>query len=151
MASKLCLLVRQTEEEAQESVNQAKQAKLVFDGGVTHLPRPESLRDGCRDRPVSLPDTNRSLIESYIKAGNRRIGLLKTEGRRTLSLGKSLYMSKHVHDLQYHGINANISYCFVRGKVTPQQKLSLRPYNCWVVINKETGQFLSAECSCIVG
>lgn len=55
-------------------------------------------------------------ILNSVTAG-RKTGLENTEGVRTLGLGKGLYMSDHVRGMAYHGINPNISYCFVRGKV----------------------------------
>ncbi|XP_014664454.1 PREDICTED: uncharacterized protein LOC106806842 [Priapulus caudatus] len=148
---KLGLPVKPTDEEAEQAIQHHKSEKLVLDGGIIRLPRPETLTNGWEDGPSSLPDTSRDNLDSYIKAGNRRIGLEKTEGKRTLALGKGLFMSGHVRALQYHGISANLSYCFVRGKVIPQQKTTEPAYHTWVVIQKESGQVYTAECSCIIG
>ncbi|XP_030833719.1 uncharacterized protein LOC115920991 isoform X1 [Strongylocentrotus purpuratus] len=60
-------------------------------------------------------------------------------------------MSGHVQSVQYHGINPKICYCFVRGKVVPQVKLSESAYSTWLVLLKETGRICTAECNCCVG
>lgn len=52
----------------------------------------------------------------YFTAG-RKFGLHNTEGVKTLGLGKGLFMSNHVRGMACHGINPNISYCFVLAKV----------------------------------
>ncbi|XP_038075987.1 uncharacterized protein LOC119743813 [Patiria miniata] len=150
-ADKLGLTVKPTDKVAEQEIEASKSAKLILDGGMVRLPRPETLTEGWEDGPASLPETCRDHLDSYIKAGNRRIGLIKTEGRRTLALGKSLYMSRHVRALQYHGISVNLCYCFVRGKVIPQVKTSEQTYFTWVVLHKETGQVCTAECTCCVG
>ncbi|XP_033096577.1 uncharacterized protein LOC117100855 isoform X2 [Anneissia japonica] len=130
-AEKLGLAVKPTDEEAERQIQRSRSEKLVLDGGIIRLPRPETLVNGWEDGPSSLPETSRDHLDSYIKAG--------------------LFMSGHVRALQYHGISMNISYCFVRGKVVKQQKTTESPYNTWIVLHKETGQVCTAECSCIVG
>ena len=95
--------------------------------------------------------TDNFFLFLFLFSGNRRIGLDKTQGQRTLALGKSLYMSGHVRALQYHGISENLSYCFVRGKIIPQQKTSEERYSTWVVLIKDTGHITTGECTCCVG
>ncbi|XP_072014155.1 uncharacterized protein [Amphiura filiformis] len=129
-AEKLGLKVKASDEEAEHDIQQSKKRNLVFDGGIIQLPRPETLTNGWESGPASLPETTRDHLDSYIKAGNRRIGLEKTEGKRTFRLGKGLLLSGHVRALQYHGISANLSYCFVRGKCccfSPFYKITQEP------------------------
>ncbi|XP_072175926.1 uncharacterized protein [Diadema setosum] len=150
-AEKLDLPVKPSDKEAEQDISETQQKKLILDGGLTRLPRPETLTSGWEDGPASLPDTSRDHLDSFIKAGNRRIGLIKTEGKRTLALGKGLYMSGHVQSVQYHGINPNVCYCFVRGKVVPQVKTSEQAYSTWIVLQKETARICTAECNCCIG
>ena len=49
--------------------NKQQSQKLVLDGGLIHLPQPETLTDGWEDGPSSLPETSRDHLDSYIKAG----------------------------------------------------------------------------------
>ena len=71
LAEKLGLAVKPTDKEYEEEIDTSKRYnKLIFDGGMVHLPRPETLLEGWEDGPSSLPDTNRDNLDSYIKAGN---------------------------------------------------------------------------------
>ena len=68
-AEKLGLTVKPTDEEAEKEIADAKRSKLIFDGGIVTLPRPESITSGWEDGPASLPDTCRDYLDSFIKAG----------------------------------------------------------------------------------
>ena len=68
-ADKLGLPVKSTDKEAEKQIESSKSAKLILDGGIVRLPRPETLLKGWEDGPASLPDTCRDHLDSYIKAG----------------------------------------------------------------------------------
>lgn len=68
-AKKLGLPVKPTDEEADQAIQQQQSQKLFLDGGLIHLPRPETVTNGWEDGPASLPDTSRDHLDSYIKAG----------------------------------------------------------------------------------
>ena len=68
-AEKLGLQVKPSDEEAEEEIHNSRSQKLVLDGGLIHLPRPETIANGWEDGPRSLPDTCRDHLDSYIKAG----------------------------------------------------------------------------------
>ncbi|XP_030850420.1 uncharacterized protein LOC115928029 [Strongylocentrotus purpuratus] len=151
LAEKLDLQVKPYDEKAENKIIKCQQEKLILDDGLIRLPRPETLTNGWEDGPANLPDISRDHIDSFIKAGNRRTGRVKTEGRRTLAFGKGLYMSGHVQSVQYHDINPKICYCFVRGKVVSQVKTSEPAYLTWLVLQKDTGRICTAECNCCSG
>ncbi|KAJ8023988.1 hypothetical protein HOLleu_36584 [Holothuria leucospilota] len=115
-AAKLDLQVKPTDREAERDISNVRAEKLSLDGGCVNLPWPQTLTSGWEESPASLPDIDRFSIETYLKTVGWKLGLIKTEGRATLGLGKGLYLSGHVTDLRYHGISPNINYCFVRGK-----------------------------------
>nr|NP_999794.1 very early blastula protein 4 [Strongylocentrotus purpuratus]AAA99910.1 very early blastula protein 4 [Strongylocentrotus purpuratus] len=151
LAEKLDLQVKPYDEKAEKLNNLVSAGKVDTWWCLIRLPRPETLTNGWEDSPANLPAISRDHIDSFIKAGNRRIGRVKTEGRRTLAFGKGLYMSGHVQSVQYHGINPKICYCFVRGKVVSQVKTSEPAYLTWLVLQKDTGRICTAECNCCSG
>lgn len=68
-AEKLGLIAKLSDREAETAIENAKGSKLILDGGMISLPRPESLSSGWEASPFSLPDTTRDHIDSYIKTG----------------------------------------------------------------------------------
>eukprot|EP00057_Strongylocentrotus_purpuratus_P034682 XP_796183.2 PREDICTED: uncharacterized protein LOC591531 [Strongylocentrotus purpuratus] len=101
-AEKLDLQVKPSDEKTDQEILKCQQERLILDDGLIRLPRPETLTNGWEDSPANLPAISRDHIDSFIKAGNRRIGL---EGRRILALGKGLYMSGHVQSEMYDFCN----------------------------------------------
>ena len=64
---------------------------------------------------------------------------------------ESLLESGHLADVRSHLISPNIRYCFVRGKCTPEQRISNDAYDVWAVLHKDNAKVICAECSCIAG
>ncbi len=91
-AEKLGLPVKPTDEEAEAEIQQSRSEKLVLDGGIIRLPRPETLTNGWEDGPSSLPEISRDHLDSYIKAG--MLNLLLDSNTKTL-ISTSLDMEKH--------------------------------------------------------
>ncbi|KAJ8026675.1 hypothetical protein HOLleu_31581 [Holothuria leucospilota] len=116
-AEKLGLERRHTDDEAAEEIASSKCNKLILDGGLIKLPRPETLAE-WESSLSSLPDLTRSRMETYITSVGRKLG---SKGSKTLGLGKGLYLSNHVTDVEFHGVSPNINYCFVRAKMLNHQ------------------------------
>ena len=55
-----------------------------------------------------------------------------------------IYSIFQVHKVEY---TAEDSFCFVKGKCTPETRLSTSPYDMWILIDKN-GVLYSAECAC---
>ena len=68
-ANKLGLTEKISDRAAEQRIDEAKSEKLILDGGMVHLPRPESYQTGWEMAPTSLPDTTRGHIDRYIRAG----------------------------------------------------------------------------------
>ena len=54
------------------------------------------------------------------------------------------YLIFQVHKGEY---SSEESDCFVKGKCTPETRLSASPYDMWILIDKN-GVMYSAECTC---
>ena len=61
-----------------------------------------------------------------------------------------------VKEVFYHPISENSAYCLLKCRVTPSQRISAKPYQVWVVIEKDTagkpgGTITSAYYTCTAG
>ena len=54
------------------------------------------------------------------------------------------YLIFQLHKVEY---TAEDSYCFAKGKGTPETILSASPYDMWILVNKN-GVLYSTECTC---
>ena len=41
--------------------------------------------------------------------------------------------------------------CLLRAKVKPSQRLSDKPHEAWIALNKGNGDAINAHCSCMAG
>ena len=120
--------------------------KLFVENGLVRLPNPNTLND-WEIGPTSIPDITSDGVHAYYAKVNSNIGI-STSGGQSLSLGKSLTISNHVSDIQYHGISHRIGYCFVKARVARQVHHTESPYLVWVILEKESGTPQSAYCNC---
>lgn len=65
-AQKLGLVPKPISDEHFKTVNEEKSSKLVLDGGMIHVPDPDTLKDGWEESPASLPDLTQASVESYM-------------------------------------------------------------------------------------
>ena len=65
--------------------------------------------------------------------------------------GYSYFSSGWMGEIQYHHISQDSKYCFLKTKCTPSQRVSNGPWNVWVVVEKKSGEVLSAFCQCFAG
>ena len=66
------------------------------------------------------------------------------------------FTDEFVKEVLIHLISESSKYCIMKTKCTPSQRVSAKPYDVWVVVEKDTpihpgGQILSAYCSCTAG
>ena len=78
------------------------------------LPNPTSLENDWTPAPYNLPDTLYDQVKSY---------LIKNDGGKAFSGGKSLLESEHLFHVMVHTISPNVRYLFVQGLCHPEQKL----------------------------
>ena len=70
-----------------------------------------------------------------ILVGNKDIDVGSC-GTEALRDGKGLFLSGHVSKVQYNGISANLSYCFIKGMVMRETSINASPYQTWVVLHQ---------------
>ena len=84
----------------------------------------------------------------------RTIDKKQNNAKRQLK-AKVFYEDRHVQSVQYHGIDQQITHCFVRAKVIPSM-LTLNEkkkpdYVAWISMSKVTGHIHAAGCECSAG
>ncbi|XP_033124665.1 uncharacterized protein LOC117122990 [Anneissia japonica] len=63
----------------------------------------------------------------------------------------SYFASGWMKDIEYHGIEQNNKYCFLRSKCVPSQRVKDVPWSVWIAIEKVSGHIHSAFCTCFAG
>uniref|UniRef100_A0A8C6TKY7 Uncharacterized protein n=1 Tax=Neogobius melanostomus TaxID=47308 RepID=A0A8C6TKY7_9GOBI len=53
--------------------------------------------------------------------------------------------------VEYHHISETSPYCALRAKVTPSQRVTEKPHQPWVYLNKNTAAVFCAHCTCMAG
>ena len=123
--------------------------KLMLDDGMVRLPNPVSISNWEMD-PVDLPTITKDCVENYFTKANNELGVY-SKNCEALKLGKGLYLSKHVGDILYSAISANLMYAFVKTTCVRQTCLRDDPYNLWIIIHKNFGTINGAYCACVGG
>lgn len=116
--------------------------KLKLENGMLTLPNPLKLVDDWIIAPANLPDTTHSNVEAYLK---------ETDAGKAYTGGKSLLLSGHLSNIMVHMLSPNVRYCFARSLCLPEQKLSNKPYNVWVILHKDNGCIIDGHCGCAGG
>ena len=139
-ASLLALEVLPSENQLSDDIAKRRKEKLTLDGVL--LPPPESIDKNWLEGSEYLPDTTYCDLEEYFQTNN---------AMKALAEGKSLFVSGHVSGVEYNGISNDVSFCYVRGNVVPQTRITEKPYTVWVCLQGETGTAVTAECKCLAG
>ena len=64
-------------------------------------------------------------------------------------ISSCLFMcSGWVQSVLYHDLNDNKS-CLMKAKVKSSQRLSDKPHEPWVAVEKESGRIITGHCTCI--
>ncbi|KAH3822281.1 uncharacterized protein LOC127881093 [Dreissena polymorpha] len=124
--------------------------KLMYDYGQNILPDPYSLKNGWKDDPSLWPEFDYIDIWEY---------LIESPGsftRESLKAYKSLeayrfVISGHVQVVEYHNIGDNVPFCALRAKVIPSQRVSEKPHQPWVYLDKQSSAVFCAHCTCVAG
>ena len=111
-AYKLGIRKATTEEQDAQSKSRVKEKRLCLEDGVIKLPPPSNLQFGWQLGSTNFPNTIEDDVEKY----------LKDKAPKALLKGSSLEYSKHVTAVAYHTISPNLKYCYVKGKIIPQEK-----------------------------
>ena len=139
-ASLMGLEVLQDENQLIDNITQKRKEKLTLEGIL--LPPPESIDKNWLRGSEYLPDTTYCDLEGYFQ-GNKVM--------KALAEGKSFFVSGHVPSAEYNGISNDVRFCYVRGEVVPQTRITEKPYTVWVCLQTETGTVVTAECKCLAG
>ncbi|XP_020893499.1 uncharacterized protein LOC110232620 [Exaiptasia diaphana] len=138
-ASKLKLEALKKKEEVEIDNKVRRCEKLTIDCGIK-LPFPANLTIGWERGSQNFPDVLEKDVENYMQ-----------KSFKAMKQGQSLLTSNHIHDVMFHHISTNVKYCFVRGCCVPEEKTSNESYSLWVCVHKESGEVLTAECTCFAG
>ena len=71
--------------------------------------------------------------------------------KKVFKEGKNLQLANHVRSVEYNNISDCIKYCFIRGEVVPQTRISESPYKVWICMHTEVCEILTGECGCVAG
>jgi len=110
------------------------------------LPDPFSV-SGWADDPTSWPDVGMGSI--YF------INVLGTYTHEHLAAYKSLegynfFKSGHVQPVYLFEVATVPNICFLRAKVIPSQRVTKKPYEAWICLEK-SGRVRCAHCQCMAG
>ena len=83
--------------------------------------------------------------------GNLKDYAMRGQSQKAFDEGMNLQRANHVHNVEVNNISECINYCFMRGKVVPQTRVSESPYDVWVCVSTSTLQVLTGECKCVAG
>ena len=145
-------------EERERILKQEYKDKLVVDTDV--IPDPLTLKSGwlkeddeglCKWPSLCLYD-----IAEYLKkkTTNELVKHLLNEYKE----GKAYryYSCGWVKEVSYHSISITSPFCLMKCKVTPSQRISSKPYDVWVVLEKDGeenagGTVKECYCTCTAG
>lgn len=126
-----------------EQIEADSKNKLILEDGMVTLPNPCQLQNDWCDAPSNLPDTVYDQVKTY---------LIKNNGGKAFTGGKSLLKSGHLFNLMVHTISPNVRYSFVQGLCYPEQKFKSKPpYKVWACLHKDTGDIITGDCACTAG
>ena len=75
----------------------------------------------------------------------------KSVAEKGFKEGKNLQLANHVRSVEYNNISDCIKYCFIRGEVVPQTRISESPYKVWICMHTEVCEILTGKCGCVAG
>ena len=81
-----------------------------------------------------MPDLTIDNLKRYVTRG---------QSQKAFDEGMNLQRANHVHNVEVNNISECINYCFMRGKVVLQTRVSKSPYDVL--------QVLTGECKCVAG
>ena len=56
-----------------------------------------------------------------------------------------------VRAVLYHGLGHENKHCFLKALVNPSLRLSEKPHQPWVAVEKQCGTVVTARCTCMAG
>lgn len=145
-------------EHKERCLDKEYKAKLILDGTVS--PDPFSIKSGWIGETANGLSKWPSLyfhdIAEYLKS--KSSGNLMNRLVNEYKEGKAYryYSCGWVKEIFIHSISPMTKYCILKTKVTPSQRLSLKPYDVWAIVQKDFpdhpgGTIKSCYCSCTAG
>ena len=104
-AQKLDLPIHPSQEEREKEILNAKCNKLSIDG--VQIPHPNNIKENWINKSEYLPSIVLKNIDECAELG-----------------GKNLLFSDHVMSVKLNPITTSLKYCFVKGVVIPQTRVS---------------------------
>ena len=132
---------------------------LLITDDEHRLPDPfYELTDGWQNEQSSLANWPPTLIQDisvYLNKHDTVTGKVSLT-KRLLSDYKeqkaySYFQSKFIFEVLYHPIKQESSYCFMKCKCQPSQRIKDVPHDLCILLRKHTGDIVSAYCTCFAG
>jgi len=124
--------------------------KLTLATGES-LPDPFTLQNWQTDVKL-LPDITWGDIYVYLIEYPSLFSKESLKAYKSLE-GYNFFVSGHVQEVSYHGLEDKSKFCFVRSEVLPSQRQGVKQklYKVWIALNKREGWILTANCTCMAG
>lgn len=118
------------------------------------LPSADALKSGWSSDIQLIPSITKEDLYNYLVLNDSRTFDNKPVNARKQLNAKVFYTDGHIHSVQYHDIDTNISHCYVRAeciKSVPVVNDKKKDYVVWVCLSKVTGRVHAADCTCDAG
>ena len=109
--------------------------------GYVQIPFPEELACGWFKDFCYYPNLTLDCLKDYAK---------KCVVEKAFKEGLNLSNGNHVSNVEFNNIAECLKYCFMRGEVVPQTRIS-ESHKVWVCLNSITCAILTGECGCAAG
>ena len=138
-------------------LNQYKE-KLIIEDHM--IPDPITLKDGWKredeDGLTKWPSLYFSDISDYLKTKTSSELMKHLINEYKEGKAYRYFTCKWVKEVFYHVISDKSPYCILKCRVTPSQRISSKPYQVWVIVEKDRddnpgGAIKSAYCTCTAG
>ena len=139
-AEKLALPVLPSNDIRQKEIISTRLKKLVVDD-VLQLPVPEDLKLNSFEGNQYFPNITLEVITQYAELTSSMKGCREE---------KNFQFSGHVKSVSFNTIVDSIKYCYIKGTVVPQTRISEDSYIVWVCLYSSEYVF-TAECTCVAG
>ena len=96
--------------------------------------------------PISFMDIH-WFLKSHGSAGLSREDLTAYKEGKAFSY----FSCDWLKEVYFSPINPNHSCCYLKAACTPSQRINDEPHNLWIKVVKDSGEIVSAFCSCVAG
>ena len=151
-ANSLKLPIKATNAEYLSSLHDQYQSLLLYDD--KKQPDPLQLSGGWKDEKCGIhlwPPVRIADIVTFLVDNGNSENIKKYLNEYKVGKAYEYLQSHFIKAIFYHPISANCKICYMRAKCTPSQRLRDVDHTMWIMVKKESGDIVSAFCSCTAG